>query len=144
MSNGKNEMDIKFDELYIGQEYSRTFQVTEEKGRAFAEVSQDYNLLHLDEKYAQNTIFHGRIAHGMLVASFISGVLGNDFPGVGTVYLGQELHFIRPVRYGDEISVFVKIVEMDEETRKVKLSTICKNQIGKNVIEGYAYIMKKG
>ena len=54
MSNGKNEMDIKFDELYIGQEYSRTFQVTEEKGRAFAEVSQDYNLLHLDEKYAQN------------------------------------------------------------------------------------------
>ena len=137
-------MDIKFSELYIGQEYSKTFQVTEEKGRAFAEVSQDYNLLHLDEEYAKSTMYKGRIAHGMLVASFISGVLGNDFPGVGTVYLGQELHFIRPVRYGDEISVFVKIVEMDEETRKVKLSTICKNQIGKNVIEGYAYIMNKG
>lgn len=137
-------MDIKFSELYIGQEYSKTFQVTEEKGRAFAEVSQDYNLLHLDEKYAKSTMYKGRIAHGMLVASFISGVLGNDFPGVGTVYLGQELHFIRPVRYGDEISVFVKIMEKDEETRKVKLSTICKNQIGKNVIEGYAYIMKKG
>jgi len=137
-------MDIKFSELYIGQEYSKTFQVTEEKGRAFAEVSQDYNLLHLDEEYAKSTMYKGRIAHGMLVASFISGVLGNDFPGVGTVYLGQELHFIRPVRYGDEISVFVKIMEKDEETRKVKLSTICKNQIGKNVIEGYAYIMKKG
>lgn len=137
-------MDIKFSELYIGQEYSKTFQVTEEKGRVFADVSQDYNLLHLDEEYAQNTMFKGRIAHGMLVAGFISGVLGNDFPGTGTVYLGQELRFVRPVRYGDEISVIVKVMEMDKETMKIKLSTICRNQIGRNVIEGYAYVMKKG
>lgn len=137
-------MDIRFSELYIGQEYSKTFRVTEEKGRAFAEISQDYNPLHLDEEYAKGTIYKGRIVHGMLVASFISGVLGNDFPGKGTVYLGQELRFIRPVRYGDEISVIIKIMDMDAETKKVKLSTICKNQIGKNVIEGYAYIMKKG
>lgn len=137
-------MDMKFSELYIGQEYSKTFRVTEEKGRAFADVSQDYNLLHLDEEYAKNTLFKGRIAHGMLVASFISGVLGNDFPGIGTVYLGQELQFIRPVRYGDEISVIVKIVDIDQETKKMKLSTICKNRVGKNVIEGYAHVMKKG
>ena len=144
MSNGKNEMDIKFSELYIGQEYSKTFQVTEEKGRAFAEVSQDYNLLHLDEEYAKSTMYKGRIAHGMLVASFISGVLGNDFPGTGTVYLGQELQFVRPVRYGDEISVTVRITEMDQETGRIRLSTICKNQSGQSVIEGYAHIMKKG
>lgn len=137
-------MDMKFDEMYIGQEYSKTFQVTEEKGRAFADVSQDYNLLHLDEEYAQKTMFGGKIAHGMLTASFISGVLGNDFPGAGTVYLEQNLQFVRPVRYGDEISVIIRIVDMDKETKKMKLSTICRNQTGKNVIEGYAYIMKKG
>ncbi len=135
---------MRFDELYIGQEYSKAFQVTEEKGLAFAEVSQDYNLLHLDEEYARSTMFRGKIAHGMLAASFISGVLGNDFPGSGTVYLSQELQFVRPVRYGDEISVIVKIEEMDRETRKIKLSTVCRNQVGKNVVEGYAYIMKKG
>lgn len=49
-------MDIKFSEMYIGQEYSKMFQVTEEKGRAFADISQDYNLLHLDEEYAQKTM----------------------------------------------------------------------------------------
>lgn len=137
-------MDNKIDGMYIGQEYSKTFCVTEEKGHMFAEVSQDYNLLHLDEEYARGTMFHGRIAHGMLVASFISGVLGNDFPGVGTVYMGQELQFIRPVRYGDEILVTVRVIEMDNETGKMKLYTECRNQMGKNVIEGYAYIMKKG
>lgn len=137
-------MDNKIDGMYIGQEYSKTFCVTEEKGHMFAEVSQDYNLLHLDEEYARGTMFHGRIAHGMLVASFISGVLGNDFPGVGTVYMGQELQFIRPVRYGDEILVTVRVIEMDNETGKMKLYTECRNQTGKNVIEGYAYIMKKG
>ena len=136
-------MAFTYNELYIGQEYVKTFSVTEEKGRAFAEVSQDYNPLHLDEEYAASTRFNGRIAHGMLVASFISGVLGNDFPGSGTVYMGQELKFVHPVRYGDEISVVLKITDMDNDTKKIKLSTICKNQNGKNVIEGYAYIMKK-
>ncbi len=136
-------MDIKFDDLYIGQEYSKQFKVTEEKGRAFADVSQDYNLLHLNEEYAQNTMFKGRIAHGMLVASFISGVLGNDFPGVGTVYLRQELQFVHPVRYGDDISVIIKVIDLDRETKKVKLSTICRNQNNKDVIEGVAYVMKK-
>lgn len=136
-------MSVNFDELYIGQEYTKVFCVTEEKGRAFADLSQDYNLLHLDEEYAKHTVFQGRVVHGMLVASFISGVLGNDFPGDGTVYLSQELHFVRPVRYGDEISVIIRILEIEEESRIVKLSTICKNQLGKNVIEGYANIMKK-
>lgn len=121
-------MDNKIDDMYIGQEYSKTFCVTEEKGHMFAEVSQDYNLLHLDEEYARGTMFHGRIAHGMLVASFISGVLGNDFPGVGTVYMGQELQFIRPVRYWDEILVTVRVIEMDNEMGKMKLYTECRNQ----------------
>lgn len=79
----------------------------------------------------------------MLVASFISGVLGNDFPGTGTVYLEQKLEFVRPVHYGDEISVIVTVTEINKETREVKLSTVCRNQLGKNVIEGYAKVLKK-
>lgn len=137
-------MGIHVSELYVGQEYCKTFQVTEEKGRAFADVSQDFNRLHLDEEYAKNTMFGGRIAHGMLAASFISGVLGNDFPGCGTVYLEQNLKFVRPVRYGDEIGVMIKVLDINEISGKIKLSTVCRKQDGKTVIEGYAYIMKKG
>lgn len=137
-------MGVKFEELYIGREYSKIFLVTEEKGRMFADVSEDYNLIHMDEEYAKNTIFKGRIVHGMLVASFISGVLGNDFPGSGTVYLGQELKFVSPIRYGDKVTVIVRVTDMDVGTCKATLSTVCRNQDGKNVIEGYARIMKKG
>ncbi len=132
-----------FDDLYVGQEYTREFPVTEEMGRAFAQISQDFNLLHLDEDYAKQTMFQGRIAHGMLVASFISGVLGNDFPGVGTVYLEQNLKFVRPVRYGDVISVIIQVMDKDVVTNRIKLSTICRNEAGKNVIEGMAEVMKK-
>lgn len=133
-----------FDDLYVGQEYTREFSVTEEMGRAFAQISQDFNLLHLDEDYAKRTMFQGRIVHGMLVASFISGVLGNDFPGVGTVYLEQNLKFVRPVRYGDVISVIIQVMDKDVVTNRIKLSTICRNEAGKNVIEGMAEVMKKG
>lgn len=130
-------------EMYIGQEYSKTFHVTEEKGQAFAAVSEDYNRLHLDEAYAKDTMFQGRIAHGMLAASFISGVLGNDFPGDGTVYLSQELRFVRPVRYGDELTVRVQISEIEAGTGRMRLRTLCRNQNGKTVIDGSAYIMKQ-
>ncbi len=130
-------------EMYVGQEYSKIFHVTEEKGQEFPAVSEDYNRLHLDEAYAKDTMFGGRIAHGMLAASFISGVLGNDFPGDGTVYLSQELQFVRPVRYGDEITVSVTILDIEKESGRMRLRTLCRNQEGKKVIDGFAYIMKK-
>lgn len=136
-------MGVRFDELYEGQEYCKEFQVTEEKGMQFAEVSGDFNPLHLDEEYAKATMFRGKIAHGMLAAGFISGVLGNDFPGEGTVYLDQQLNFVRPVRYGDFITVVVTVERIVKETHRVRLRTVCRNQDGKNVIEGYATVMKK-
>ncbi len=143
MYDNKRIYKMKFEELFLGQEYVKEFCVSEEKGEKFADVSEDYNLLHLDEKYAQKTMFKGRIVHGMLVASFISGVLGNDFPGSGTVYLEQNLKFIHPVRYGDRISVIIKIEELVEEKYKVKIKTTCINQMDDIVIDGYAWVMKK-
>ena len=62
----------------------------------FAEVSTDHNPVHLDEDYAQDTIFGGRIAHGMLTAGLISAVIGEQLPGHGSVYLGQSLKFMAP------------------------------------------------
>src|SRR5437588_12119061 len=87
----------------IGTRAEYISTITDEDIVRFAEVSGDHNPVHLDEEYAASTAFGGRIAHGMLSAAFVSAVLGNDLPGPGTIYLGQTLKFLAPVRIGDTI-----------------------------------------
>ena len=72
--------------------------VTDKDIEMFAEVSTDRNPVHLDDAYAQDTIFEGRIAHGMLTAGLISAVIGEQLPGHGTIYMSQNLKFLAPVR----------------------------------------------
>ncbi|MHA1331537.1 MAG: MaoC family dehydratase [Candidatus Hodarchaeales archaeon] len=122
-------------------EYNRT--ITEEDIVKFAEVSGDHNPVHMDEDYAKKTIFKGRIAHGMLSASFISTVLASKLPGPGTIYLKQELQFTRPVRIGDTITTKVEVLSKDSDKNHIELRTYCLNQKGKMVIEGKALVMLK-
>src|SRR5476649_1967514 len=89
----------------VGETASLTRVVTAQDVEAFARVSGDDNPVHLDEAYAASTRFKKRIAHGMLTASYISALLGSRFPGRGTIYLKQELAFLRPVYLGDTIEV---------------------------------------
>lgn len=91
----------------------------------FAEISTDHNPVHLDEQYAQDTIFEGRIAHGMLTASLISAVIGEQLPGHGTIYLGQNLRFLAPVRPGDTVRAEVSVREIDYAKRRVTLDCVC-------------------
>ena len=119
-------------------DYSRT--VTEHDIELFAEVSGDHNPVHLDEEYAANTPFGGRIAHGILSASFISAVIGNDLPGRGAIYLGQTLKFLAPVRIGDTITASVEVIALREEKRIVTLRTDCTNQHGTLVLTGEAVV----
>ena len=91
---------ICIEDLEIGMTRSLTKVVTDRDIELFAEVSSDRNPVHLDESYAQDTMFQGRIAHGMLTAGLISAVIGEQLPGHGTVYLGQSLKFMAPVRPG--------------------------------------------
>jgi 3-hydroxybutyryl-CoA dehydratase len=92
---------ICIEELAVGMQRSLRKVVTDRDIQLFAEVSTDRNPVHLDDAYAQDTIFQGRIAHGMLTAGLISAVIGEQLPGHGTVYLGQNLKFMAPVRPGD-------------------------------------------
>lgn len=85
-------------------------------------------------------MFKGRIAHGMLTAGLISGVLGMQLPGPGTIYLSQELKFTAPVKFGDTIKAEVEVVEIIKE-KIVKLKTTCTNQEGTIVLEGHATVM---
>ena len=99
--------------------------VTDEDIEMFAQISTDRNPVHLDDEYAQDTIFEGRIAHGMLTAGLISAVIGEQLPGHGTVYLGQSLKFLAPVRPGDMVLAEVEVTEIDHSKRRVTMNTRC-------------------
>ena len=107
--------NITYDELQIGQSAKLIRTLTLDDIRAFAAVSGDTNPAHLDPEYANDTIFHGVIAHGMWGGALISAVLGTQFPGPGTIYLQQDLHFTRPVHIGDTLTVVVTVSSKDDE-----------------------------
>lgn len=114
--------------------------VTDEDIEMFAKVSTDHNPVHLDDDYAEHTMFRGRIAHGMLTAGLISAVIGEQLPGHGTIYLGQSLKFLAPVRPGDTVYAEVKVVDIEMSKRRVKLDCHCSVD-GKKVLMGEATVL---
>lgn len=116
---------ICIEDLEIGMRRHLRKQVSDRDIELFAEISTDRNPVHLDEDYARDTIFQGRIAHGMLTAGLISAVIGEQLPGHGTVYLGQSLNFIAPVRPGDVVFAQVEVTEIDYSRRRVTLDCHC-------------------
>ncbi|MBB1492218.1 MULTISPECIES: MaoC family dehydratase [unclassified Paracoccus (in: a-proteobacteria)] len=116
---------IVIEDLEIGMMRHLLKQVTDQDIEMFAQVSTDRNPVHLDEAYARDTIFEGRIAHGMLTAGLISAVIGEQLPGHGTVYLGQTLKFMGPVRPGDMVRAEVQVEGIDHAKRRVTLATRC-------------------
>ncbi len=133
-------MGRTIEDLKIGdfEEFSKT--VSESDIYLFAGVSGDMNPAHIDEQYASKTFFKGRIAHGILVGSFISTVIGMKIPGPGTIYLEQQYKFLSPVRIGDTITARVEVIEIKNEKNKVVLQTRCFNQNGVMVIDGTAVV----
>ena len=114
--------------------------ITDRDIEQFAEISTDHNPVHLDDEYARDTIFEGRIAHGMLTAGLISAVIGEQLPGHGTIYMSQNLKFLAPVRPGDLVHAEVKVVDMIIDKRQVKLDCRCEVN-GKNVLIGEAIVL---
>lgn len=127
-------------QLSVGQTVTREYTITESEVRDFADASGDHNPLHLDEEYAQGTRFGRRIAHGMLLGSYISALIGMELPGEGTIYMKQELNFLRPVYYGDVIRVEIRVAELLQEKKRAVLSTNCYNQENGQVIAGTAIV----
>lgn len=132
---------LTMQEIKIGDSASVTKTVSETDVYLFAGITGDLNPAHTNEVASSQTMFKGRIAHGMLGAGFISAVLGMYLPGPGTIYLGQELKFTKPVRIGDTVTATATVVERVEEKNIVKLETVCTNQNGDVVIKGMATVM---
>jgi 3-hydroxybutyryl-CoA dehydratase len=128
------------EDLSIGQAAELARTVTGEDLVAFAAVTGDINPVHLDEAYAAQTPFGGRIAHGMLSAGYISAVIGTRLPGPGAIYVSQALRFRRPVKIGDTVVARAEITAIDAQRARVTLKTVC-SVAGKAVLEGEAEIM---
>src|SRR5260370_35982697 len=121
-----------------GPRARRTRTITENDIGRFADVSGDHNALHLDAAYAAQALFGERVAHGMLTASMISAILGNDLPGPGTIYLGQTLKFLGAVHIGDTVTASVEVIAVREDKRLLTLRTDCIKQHGAVGLTGRA------
>ena len=127
------------EKFYCGQIHEYTRSIKEEDVLKFAYLTEDCNPIHIDKEAAEKSIFKKPIAHGMFVASAISGVLGMKMPGPGTIYMNQNIKFLKPVYIGDVITVKIEIIDIDEKQR-AKLATDIYNQEGIKVIEGEALV----
>jgi acyl dehydratase len=109
------------DEMFVGMTAEKHVEITEARIVQFAEASDDFNPVHMDETYATKTAYRGRIAHGLLSASIGSAVVGTLLPGAGAIFLSQTLSFQKPVRIGDVLTARVTVAEIDPESARVVL-----------------------
>lgn len=126
----------------IGQSAEKETTITDKDICEFAGISGDKNPIHLDAAYAASSNFGQRIAHGMLVASAISNVIGTKFPGYGTIYVSQNLNFRAPVYINDKLKTRVEIIKIEKEKKRLVLSTtVTKIEEGIDVIRGEAVVI---
>ena len=129
-----------YEDLEIGQAHETVHTIRDEDITKFAEVSGDYNPLHMDDEYAAKTPFGQRIAHGALTASYISGILGNNLPGPGAIFTGLSMRFRRAVYIGDVVTVRAEVSEKIDRGNRVTLTVSCIVK-GKRVITGEAQVV---
>ncbi len=128
-------------EFDIGETARFTKTIVESDIATLAELTGDFNPIHINEEFAQRTRFQGRIAHGILSAGLISAVLGMKLPGPGAIYLSQRLNYLYPTRVGDTLTAEVEVTKWSMEKNIIVLSTRCFNQDKINVVEGEAVLL---
>jgi len=134
-------LDYSFGEIKVGLTHNFEVSIDEELMEKFANISGDFNPLHMDEQYAKETKFGKRVVHGMLLASFFSRLIGMYLPGKNALYFSQNLNFVRPCFVGDKITVQGEIIDKSEATKIIKLKTSIKNQEGKSLVDGTSQVM---
>ncbi|OIQ93298.1 phosphate acetyltransferase [mine drainage metagenome] len=130
-----------YDEIQIGDSATLVRTLRPEDIQLFAIMSGDVNPAHVDPEYARSSMFREVIAHGMWGGALISTVLGTQFPGPGTIYIDQTLHFLRPVALGDTITVTLTCQQKFDHNHHIVLDCLCTNQDGLKVIAGSAEVL---
>ena len=136
-----NPLQYSFEELEVGLNHSFEIVIDEKLVIHFAEISGDFNPLHLDEQFAKKSKFGKRVCHGMLLSSFFSRLVGMYLPGKNALYFSQNLNFVEPCFLGDKIIVKGEVIDKSEATRMIKIKTTIENIEGKLLIEGTAQVL---
>lgn len=131
---------LTIDQLTVGQSASFSKTISEHDIYEFAGITGDLNPAHINEEYARNTHFRGRIAHGILSAGLISAAIAMQLPAPAPS-IWDKPEITAPVRIGDTITATVTITELNTGKNRVKLHTVCTNQEGAVVIDGEASVM---
>ena len=131
--------DLYLDDFVPGQTAERRHVITDADILAFAGLTGDYSPLHVDDDFARRSRFGRRLAHGLLTASFITGIIGMDLPGRNGIYMSQNLRFRRPVFIGDAVLVRATLAAIDREKSRITLTTACLVN-AETVVEGEALI----
>lgn len=129
--------------MKIGQVVSKKFKATNDVVQQIAITSGDYNPIHLDEQYAEKSVFKRRIAHGLFCLNGISNIIGNKFPGPGTIILEQSFKYKKAVYIDDEIEIFIKVIDKEDDKDRYVLEITCVNQNSENVLEGTTIVKWK-
>lgn len=125
--------EYTYADISVGMEESFTVEITEEKLDMFRKISGDVNPLHGDEEYAQSLGHPGRVAFGMLTASFFSTLAGVYLPGKYCLLHETEFKFSRPVYIGDTLTISGVVSEKNDTFRRLVIKGTAKNQNGKTV-----------
>jgi 3-hydroxybutyryl-CoA dehydratase len=132
---------MRIDEITVGMSAEHTKTVTETDVILFAGITGDFNPVHVDAEAAARSRFGARIAHGMLSAGFVSAAIAMKLPGPGSIYMSQSLRFTKPVMLGDTVTARVEVAEVNVAKKRVRLTTVCRNQKGETVLDGEALLM---
>lgn len=127
---------ISFEEIYEGYEQSFKHLVTADEVDSFAQLTGDYNPVHIDPEFAKLTNFGKRVVHGMLTSSFISTIIGMRIPGPGSLWLSQTINFVNPTYIGDVIEIKATVTRISRSTRTISLAIVIVNQNGLKLVEG--------
>jgi len=131
------KMDLS--EIKIGDFAEISKAMTLKMVKSFANISKDFNPVHLDNEYAIRSRYKGQIIHGLMAASLFSGLFGTKLPGEGCVYKSQTVRFKRAIYVDDIVTARVEVVLVDIKKKIIKFKTLCyvSNRI---VIDGEAEI----
>ncbi|CAG0970574.1 phosphate acetyltransferase [Rhodocyclaceae bacterium] len=130
-----------YDEIKVGDSATLVRTLRPDDIQMFAIMSGDMNPTHVDPEYAKSSSFREVVAHGMWGGVLISNVLGTQFPGPGTVYVDQTLHFERAVRVGDTLTVKVTCQRKFDHNHHILFDCLCTNQDNLKVIHGTAEVL---
>jgi len=132
--------DMRYEDIIVGDMFTFERIVDEEAVDTFARLTQDYNPLHMDEAYAKNKEFGGRIVHGMFLGSFFSTLVGMLIPGKRALYLSQDLRFHNPLILGSKVIVSGVVIKKFDDVNVIELKTIIKNEEGTLIVDGMAKV----